>query len=263
MLHIDSYGSGEPLLLIHGWGMHGGIWDGIVPQLAERHRVHVVDLPGHGLSKGHPLLRLGAAEDSGHLLDALVDELAAYFSAPLSLCGWSLGGLIALRWAQLRPQQVKRVALVASTPCFVQRDGWPWAMAPETLAEFAASLQQNYAQTLRRFLALQVRGSEQERELLVTLRASLFARGEPDAEALQAGLALLRDCDLRGVLPVLGQAMLVIGGERDTLAPPQAAQYLVQHMERARLALIRGAAHAPFLSHPAAVMEHLNEFLHG
>ena len=43
-MHIDSYGSGAPLLLIHGWGMHGGMWGGVAERLAERFRVLVVDL---------------------------------------------------------------------------------------------------------------------------------------------------------------------------------------------------------------------------
>ena len=33
-LHVDSYGSGAPLLLIHGWGMHGGMWGGVAERLA-------------------------------------------------------------------------------------------------------------------------------------------------------------------------------------------------------------------------------------
>lgn len=203
----------------------------------------------------------GAADQSAHsTLDQIVDELAAQFTEPLNVCGWSLGGLIALRWALRQPQQVNRLVMLASTPCFVQRAAWPCAMAAETLAEFAAALQQNYAQTLRRFLALQVRGSEHERELLAALRTALFSRGEPDAAALQAGLSMLRDCDLRSALPEVKQAMLVIAGERDTLTPPQAAQYLATHSANAQLAVIRGAAHAPFLSHSEEIVEHLKRF---
>lgn len=259
-LHVDSYGSGAPLLLIHGWGMHGGMWGGVAERLTEHFRVLAVDLPGHGWSgKGKGIRDKGAL--SPFSLDAIVDELAAQFGEPLAVCGWSLGGQIALRWALRHPQQVSRLALVASTPCFVRRPGWDCAMAEETLAEFAAALQQDYALTLRRFLALQVRGSERERELLAALRSALMSRGEPDLGALQAGLDILRDCDLRGVLPGIHQPALVIGGERDTLTPPQAAHYLAAQLPNARLALIEGAAHAPFLSHPDEFMMQLKKFM--
>jgi pimeloyl-[acyl-carrier protein] methyl ester esterase len=113
------------------------------------------------------------------------------------VCGWSLGGQVALHWAIRRPRQVERLVMVASTPCFVRLDDWRYALSVEILEEFAANLQQNYEQTLKRFLSLQMRGSEQEREVLALLRDGLFSRGEPNLGALQAGLAILRDSDLR------------------------------------------------------------------
>ncbi len=268
-LHVDdSGGTGEPLLFIHGWGMHGGMWGDVPVQLAKQYRVLAVDLPGHGYSRGvwqyaHPGERsLGVLPYASTELDAIVDQLSAQFSEPLTVCGWSLGGQVALRWAMRHPQQVNRLVLVSSTPCFVQQDDWPCAMAAQTLADFSAALQQNYLQTLRRFLSLQLRGSEQERELLAVLRGSLLSRGEPDLAALQAGLEILRDCDLRAALPEVRQPALVIAGVRDTLTPLTASQYLAAQLPNARLAAISGAAHAPFLSHPDEFVEQLVDFLH-
>jgi pimeloyl-[acyl-carrier protein] methyl ester esterase len=278
-LHVDRYGSGAPLLLIHGWGMHGGMWGIVAEQLAEHFRVLAVDLPGHGWSKTgsegrekgtlspNPSPASGRGEPFPLLpyrfsVDAIVDELAAQFDEPLAVCGWSLGGQIALRWAAREPEKIKRLALVASTPCFVRRPGWECGMAAEVLAGFAAALQQDYAATLRRFLALQLRGSERERELLAALRGALPSRGEPDLVALQAGLEILRDCDLRSALPGIRQPALVVCGERDTLTPPQASHCLAAQLPNARLAEIGGAAHAPFLSHPDEFMKHLMSFLH-
>jgi pimeloyl-[acyl-carrier protein] methyl ester esterase len=288
-LHVEVTGRGTPLLLIHGWGMHGGMWGGVAERLARDFRVIAVDLPGHGysLGSGESAARgreVGSGEsvargrgeccegaDSGNAdsplptpyspLDIIVDALSAQFSEPLNLCGWSLGGQVALRWAQLYPQQVRRLALVASTPCFVQRPGWDCAMAGKALAEFAAALEQDYAPTLRRFLALQVRGSENERELLAGLRSTLFSRGEPELAALRSGLEILRDCDLRESLPQIVQPALVIAGQRDTLTPPDASRHLAERMPNARLATIAGAAHAPFLSRPDEFIEHLKSFL--
>jgi pimeloyl-[acyl-carrier protein] methyl ester esterase len=268
-LHVEEVGSGEPLLLIHGWGMHGGMWGGVAERLARDFRVIAVDLPGHGLSgKGEGRREKGGEpvfpfplSPSPFSLDDIVDELSVRFDEPLNLCGWSLGGQVALRWAQLYPQRVKRLALVTSTPCFVRRPGWDCAMEEQTLAEFAAALEQNYALTLRRFLALQVRGSENERELLTSLRNALFSRGEPELAALQSGLDILRDCDLREALPQIPQPALVIAGERDTLTPPDASRHLAERMPQARLALVEGAAHAPFLSHPDRFVACIKDFL--
>ncbi|HYR05793.1 MAG TPA: pimeloyl-ACP methyl ester esterase BioH [Gallionella sp.] len=269
-MHVEAQGSGAPLLLIHGWGMHGGMWGGVAEQLAGHFRVLAVDLPGHGHSAVNSEWRVVSGKQITHLpltihylpLDDIVDQLSAQFDEPLAVCGWSLGGQIAMRWAMRYPQQISRLALVASTPCFVRRPGWDYGMAEETLAEFAAALQQDYALTLRRFLTLQVRGSERERELLTVLRSALLSRDEPDMGALQTGLEILRDCDLRDALPGIAQPALVVCGERDTLTPPEAAHYLSAQLPDARLAAIKGAAHAPFMSHPDEFMKHLTGFLY-
>ena len=288
-LHVDSFGSGAPLVMLHGWGMHGGIWGDVVDQLAQHYRVHCVDLPGHGFSvlpspvgrgaggEGAPdekgaqnlrrpltltLSRKEREPDQQFSLDSIVEELSAQFDEPLSVCGWSLGGQVALRWAQLHPAQVDKLVLVASTPCFVQRDDWPYAMARGVLQEFAHALTQHFQLTLHRFLALQLRGSEAERAVLLDLRARMFSRGEPDAASLHGGLRILRDTDLRLMLPQLAQAALVIAGERDGLVPAAAAAYLAQQLPDARLVSIAGAAHVPFLTHPAIFVEQITNFMY-
>jgi pimeloyl-[acyl-carrier protein] methyl ester esterase len=244
--------SGTPLLLIHGWGMHGGMWGDVPEELARYFPVMAVDLPGHGLSsKG----------EQPFAVDAIVDALSEQFSGPLALCGWSLGGQIAMRWAMREPQRVERLVLVSSTPCFAERNDWQFAMPQHTLLQFAADLEKNHAATLRRFLGLQVRGSDGERELLATLRASLASRGEPDPDALRGGLEILRDLDMRDALAGIKQPALVIAGERDRLSPPQASLHLAQGMPNARLVEIEGAAHAPFLSHREKFVAELINFM--
>lgn len=272
-LHVDHDGSGAPLLFIHGWGMHGGMWGEVLPRLAERYRVMAVDLPGHGYSAENSKREVVSSErdtalDTHNLLlatdylDLIVDQLSAQFTEPMAVCGWSLGGQIALRWAMRYPEQVSRLVLVSSTPCFVQQTGWSCAMAADTLAAFSAALQQDRLTTLRRFLALQARGSERERELLVGLRRLLQSRREPDLAAMQSGLDMLRDIDLRADLPKISQPALVIAGDRDTLTPLSASQYMATKLPVARMAAIEGAAHASFSSHPGLFVKHVTDFLH-
>lgn len=259
-LKIEAQGFGAPLLLIHGWGMHGGMWGNAALQLSEHFRVLTVDLPGHGYSRGQPCR--GQKENPVELLDEWVDSISAQFDEPISICGWSLGGQVALRWAMRYPQQINRLLLVASTPCFMRRPQWDCAMAADSLAEFAIALQQNYLTTVQRFLVLQVRGGLHEKEQLAALRRALFNRGEPDFDALQFGLEVLRDLDLRDMLPEISQHALVIAGARDMLTPPAASKYLSEKMPNARLEVIEGAAHAPFLSHHDLFVKLLVDFLH-
>jgi pimeloyl-[acyl-carrier protein] methyl ester esterase len=277
VLHIEVTGRGEPLVLLHGWGMHGGVWTEVAQKLAADYEVHSVDLPGYGYSVeltepfGLRLSKPERADDmqldkftangSGRILESLVEILSARFPNPVNLLGWSLGGQIAQRWAAREPDKVRRLILVTSTPCFSERDDWSFGMAREVLAKFAAELEQNHAATLRRFISLQMRSSENERELLGILREKLFSRGEPDMGALRAGLDILRDSDQRNGLPEIKQLTLVIAGERDKLTPPEASRFMAQVIPKASLVEIQGAAHAPFLSHPSIFIEHVRGFL--
>lgn len=277
-LHVEVTGQGEPLVMLHGWGMHGGIWAETAARLADDFEVHSVDLPGHGFSgkgeggreKGSPLPQAGEGvgepaplplPSSPFSLDFIVSELSARFPGRVNLLGWSLGGIIAQHWAAREPQQVRRLVLVASTPCFTERADWDCGMPQETLAQFAAELEGNHAATLRRFLALQLRGSENERELLAALRERLFSRGQPDIAALRCGLDILRNADLRADLPRIRQPVLAIAGERDKLTPPLASRHLAQVVPNGRAVEVEGAAHAPFLSHAEFFVEQVRDFL--
>lgn len=250
-LHIASRGDGADLVLLHGWGMHGGVWEGVADKLAESFRVHVVDLPGHGESAGI----------APYSLERVAEAVAAAVPQRAHWCGWSLGGLAALEAAGRFPEQVERLVLVASTPCFARRDDWQCAVAPETLGEFAASLAGDYEGTLKRFLSLQARGDEEAKAVLRDLRDSLFSRGRPAAEALSGGLEILAGYDLRGLATGVAQPALVIHGERDQLVPLPAGEWLVQNLPFARIALVKGAAHAPFLTHADEFVNLVKRFL--
>ena len=252
-VHVESVGAGPPLVLLHGFAMHGGLFAPMLPALARRYRAHVVDLPGHGWSAS-------VAPYDLPTLAAAIDGALAEVETPVTLVGWSLGGQVALQWALARPERVRRLVLVASTPSFVARDGWPHAMSEPTLARFGDELRVAYRLTLLRFLSLQVQGSDEGRRTLAQLRSRLFERGEPSAHALAAALTLVREADLRSLLPQIVTPALVLGGTRDALVPLAATQALAAAMPRAAHAAIADAAHAPFLSHPAVFLEALDAF---
>lgn len=254
-IHVETTGVGPPLVLLHGWAMHGGLFASLVPRLARRFRVHQVDLPGHGHS---------AALDAP-TLDAVVDAIDAKFrdsTQPLSVLGWSLGGTVALRWARLQPGRVARLILVGTTPRFVAGPDWPHAMAPEVLARFGDELAVACRLTLQRFLTLQIQGGDAGRRALGVLREQIFARGEPNPVALGASLAIFAAADLREDARRVDAPACLIAGACDRLTPPAASAWLAQAMPDARFVEIPGAAHAPFLSHPVAFDAALDGCLH-
>lgn len=254
-VYVESAGCGAPLVLLHGFAMHGGLFAPLLPSLSPSHRVHVVDIPGHGRSAPVETFDLPSLANA---IDAAIGG-----DTPVTVLGWSLGGQVALQWALMRPGRVERLVLVATTPSFVQREGWPHAMTVETLARFGDELRVSYRLTLQRFLALQVHGSDEGRATLAQLHGRLFERGEPSPKTLAAALELLGQVDLRPALPRVTTPALVVAGDRDALVPVQATRELAAALPEARHVTIEGAAHAPFLSHRAAFAAAVRPFIDG
>lgn len=240
LIHAESAGSGPACVLLHGWGLHGGVWQETAQALAADHRTICVDLPGHGRS---------APVADALTLEDFAAAVADVLPPRCCLIGWSLGGMVALQLAERIPARVGRLILVATTPRFVSGPDWDHGVAPAVLEGFAARLRADPAGTVRQFLALQVLGSEDERRTLVRLRSLLSAAPTPQPAALEAGLVILRDTSLLPLLDRITQPVTLIHGRRDTLVPWTAARALQERLPRARLHILADAAHAPFLSH--------------
>jgi pimeloyl-[acyl-carrier protein] methyl ester esterase len=249
-LHITTLGDGPGLVLIHGWGLHGGLFAPLLPCLMPHHRLYLVDLPGHGQSRGELPLTI----------DATVDAIAGQVPAALPWLGWSLGGLIALYGAS-RTGLVSRLILTGTSPCFCQRDDWHRAMPTTIFNQFAAALAADYSATLHRFIALQSQGAESSREILRHMRQQIAAVAEPDPAALQSGLAILQQHDARPLLNRLKLPLLILHGERDTLVPLAAAAAMAEQLPSAEFVAFRRAGHAPFMSDSAEFCQRLLTFL--
>jgi pimeloyl-ACP methyl ester carboxylesterase len=102
-------GDGSPLVLVHGLGGTIENWRALAPPLAARHRVVVPDLPGHGQSATLP-----EARDLDALAEAVLAQLDAEAVRGAVWIGHSLGGVVALRAAALRPETASGLVLAAS-----------------------------------------------------------------------------------------------------------------------------------------------------
>jgi len=256
-LHVEISGSGRPLVLLHGWGMHAGVFRSLSEQLARRHTILAVDLPGHGES-----VAFAQFAELPRLSEYCMQQLGDVLHGAAILVGWSLGGLLAQYMAAQYPEAVEKLVLFCSTPCFRRREDWPHAVDDAVLSRFAADLSGDTRGTISRFLALQFMGTHKEKENLREARRMLFARPMADVETLQQGLQLLRRWDLRESLQRIRCPTLVINGEYDRLVPTTVMPYLAEQINDARGVIIRGAGHAPFLIQPAMVNRFMERFIH-
>lgn len=256
-LHVSSTGNGPDMVLLHGWGMHSGIWHDLVPQLEQQYRLHRVDLPGHGQSQA-----VGGTFDLVQLAGLIRDSVATRLQGPAIWLGWSLGGLAALQIALDDPQRVRALILVASTPRFTRAADWPQAMDPVVLENFASQLNEDHRATLQRFLALQVKGSEDARRDLRELRQRILEEAGVDPLALQSGLAILQQADLRQRLPELNSLPLLwIHAQQDRLVPVEIQNDVRLQGPNMRRVIMQGAGHAPFISRADEFIQHIKAFI--
>lgn len=257
LLYRETFGQGPDLVMVHGWGMHSGIWRDFAETLAAKVRVTLVDLPGHGRSENI------ADFSIDHLADALME------TAPerAHWLGWSLGALPVLHIADQYPTRAKSIIVVAGSARFVAdsknrgaENDWP-GVDPALLAEFASALEEDYEGTIRHFLGLQIFGMENARLLVKELAAKVAECDPPDGAALHSGLNLLRQADLREVLRRSIVPSLIILGARDRLVPKSAGASMQALNPRSELHVIDGAAHLPFLTHPAETASFITDFV--
>src|SRR5690349_15037731 len=91
LLGYDRAGSGEPLLLLHGFGTTRADFAALLPELAEDFDVLSVDLPGHGTS---PMI--DGTPSVAALTDAVINDLDAHGLDRVHVLGNSLGGRVAI-----------------------------------------------------------------------------------------------------------------------------------------------------------------------
>lgn len=236
----------------HGWGMGPGVWYGLVnrlrPDLASRYKLLIQPLPGY---------TPGQEPAAHYSATALLDDLMAKLTPPLILCGWSLGAMLAMLAASRFPEQVEKLILISATPNFMKRPDWPDGVSPTLIDKLGSGIRVNTDAALRRFITIFNQHDSHAREIARKL-ANITSAPQ---SCLETGLDILRHTDLRPIVREIKQPTLLLHGDQDTLMPLSSAEWLHKNMRNARLAVLPGASHAPFLSDPAASAGFITDFL--
>lgn len=245
---------GESLTVIHGWAMHSAVWKPIKSDLESRYSVTWIDLPGHGCNRG---VKAESLQD-------IVELILPILEKNTHLLGWSLGGLVAQGIAMAKPEKIKSMTLVASTPRFSQTEDWRHAMSEEVLNNFALNLKEDTETTIKRFISLQFMGVKNAKELQRNLTNDIITL-LPDEEALSTGLNILSAVDFRYKNKSKEEEFQIpqhwILAERDRLIPQAVINDLKLLRPDAQITLLENTGHAPFMTHPQEFMKSFTEFL--
>jgi pimeloyl-ACP methyl ester carboxylesterase len=113
-MHVAEAGEGPPLLLVHGWPQHWWMWRGVIPRLAEHHRLICPDLRGHGWTDAPP-----SGYDKGQMSSDLLALLDALGLERVGYMGHDWGGFIGYLLALRSPERIERlIALNTGHPFY-------------------------------------------------------------------------------------------------------------------------------------------------
>lgn len=242
-IHVSISGQGPNLVLLHGWGLHGGIWETVLPSLEAQYTVHNIDMPGFGRS-----VEMLESTNLRYDLDFLLDNIGPILPEQCHLMGWSLGGAVATALALRYPDKVSKLVTVASSPCFVTNPEWPYAMDKIVLEQFIGYLKKDFRGTLIKFLSIQTMGSPTQKKDVAQLKETVFGLGMPAEKALKGGLDTLNDVNLLADLKSLSMPLLRLYGKLDTLVPVKSVELITSYAPNSEHRIYNKSGHAPFLS---------------
>lgn len=217
-LYFELHGSGEPLLLLHGFSGSSQDWVGVTAEWSDRFQLIVPDLRGHGRSS---IL----AEPFRHR-DAAVDILALLDYLGIGTCsgvGISGGGNVLLHLATRQPDRITAMVLVSATPYFP-------AQARAIMRQYSESLPEAQWEALR---GRHKRGDAQISALLASTKA--FAESYDDMSFTPPHLATIR------------ARTLIVQGDRDPLYPVELSIEMAKAIPDASLWIVPKGGHGPVI----------------
>lgn len=241
-MHHRTFGSGPPVVALHGFTHDGSTWAGLAARMPER-RIVAPDLRGHGRTGG-----------SGDLDDAAADVVALveHLGGACDVVGYSLGGRVALHAALAAPEQIRTLVLVGADPGIRDpRDRSERALADDhrarSLLADGLDVFVDAWEARPMFAGLAGRPDAERAELDRVRRSH-------DAGALAGVLSRMspgRQRDLWPALESLPMPVLAVAGALDRKYA-QIADAIAACVPRGESALVPGCGHAVHLEAPDA-----------
>ena len=247
---MRDWGSGDPLLMVHGLGMSSTLWGAQIAALAPRYRMIAPDLRGFGQSD-----RPGAP--GSYALSRFVDDIAGLADAlgvrRVHCLGTSMAGCIVQALAVARPDLCRSLILCNTS----QRIRIPEDVLASRLRALDSMPMAEYGQ----LVASQAVGADAPADLQSWVAEQIGLNDRRTyAEVLTAGLATFDTSDM---LDRIAVPTLVIVGAEDRVIPPQQGQELAARIVGARLETIPGTGHLSYAERPEVFNRLVLDFLGG
>lgn len=250
-LYYETFGSGNPVVFVHGGGMSHEFWEQQVFALADTHQTVAYDLRGHGESDKPP---------DGHTFDQFtrdLEDLVKHLELKrISLVCHAVGGYVGMQYALRNPDKVDKLVLVSSSARFLGAD------------EERGGFSNDFWKNLRNDLRIDKIGAN------ARLVDTMFYHKDPGPAVRQAILQIAlqwplyaiklvgRDAEkvnFEGKLKDIKAPTLVVHGKHDRKQRYSGAKFLADGIPNSTLVTFEESAHLP----PLEEVERFNEVLAG
>lgn len=236
-MYYEKRGEGEAVLLLHGWGCDGRVFDELASLLEKKYTVYNLDLLGFGKSEEPP---------HPFTLDEYVDYLANFVKdqkilAP-TIIGHSFGGRIAIRYA--RDQAVNKLILIDSA-----------GIKPKNLLFIKAKILKYKCQ--KKWYKL-TKNISKFQELIQNSGSTDYKNATP---IMKKTLSLITQTYLEKDLKKITTESLLIWGKKDATTPYQEGLKMHKLLKNSGIVAIEKAGHFPFLEQKKVVMAVIGSYL--
>jgi len=242
-------GAGRDLVILHSLLADRHAFDPVLPALAAKHRVTLINLPGFYGSQPTPLA----------LMDAYVAAIEDGFdefeiAKDAVLIGNGFGGTVALAFGLAHPERISKLVLSDAAACFPPEGRQAFAVMAQKVAE-------NGLGAVAEIAAKRVHSP-------AYLQAHPEAIGERkqmllgiDPKAFADACKISQESDLTPLLHHLQVPTLVVCGELDQATPPPLNKAIVEKVAGAKYVELPGCGHCPPLEQPEAFLKAIGEFV--
>ena len=242
-------GDGPDLVVLHSLLADRHAFDPVLPALAAKHRVTLINLPGFHGSKPTPLA----------LMDAYVAAIEDGFdefgiAKDAVLMGNGFGGTVALAFAIAHPERISKLVLSDAAACFPPEGRQAFAVMADKVAENGlGAVAEIAAKRVHSpdYLKSHPEAVTQRKEVLLSI----------DPKGFAAACKILQETDLTPLLHHLRVPTLVVCGELDQATPPALNKAIVEKVASSRYIELPGCGHCPPLEQPEAFLKAIKEFV--
>lgn len=249
-IYFEDVGSGPAVVLIHGFLESLWMWKEIGPVLAKRMRIICLDLPGHGKSEC-----LGYVHTMDEMADVVHALLKSLRIRKASLVGHSMGGYVALAFAEHYPDMIRNLVLYQSTA----KSDSDWKKKDRQRA--IELIKKNHKSFIRQSIPMLFRAKNRltHSEKIKELKEEALKTSK---QGVIAALSGMKDRPNREILLKFSPYPVhIIASDMDPRIPLEESEYLASISDEVHLHLIKGCGHMSYIEDLKGAIESLRQSL--